>query len=227
MADNFIYILSESNIDDVFYSLCVEKIKEQAYMLVPRRLRRGGGISQVRKYLQILLKDIRYSGEVEITFFVIALDNDRSPAHPTHQQIPNINKLPENERRKTCRFCELEKTAYDILGADRETWPIKGAIAVPVQMLESWLLLICNRREHENEASLPMFAWKSMPLARMYHSPKQPGNQLKDLAGLEKKKLGINSSEDFCLYCIEQLSPDDLALVSPSFSLFLGQVNNW
>lgn len=227
MADNFIYILSESDNDDVFYNLCVEQIKGETYKLISRRLRPGGGISQVRKYLPILLKDIRYTGKVENTFFVIALDNDRSPAHPAHQQIPNINKIPKKERRKTCRFCDLEKTTREILGADRDTWPVKGAIAVPVQMLESWLLLICNRGEYENEASLPIFVWKSMPLAKMYYAPKQPESQLKDLVGLEKKKLEINSSEDFCLYCIEQLMPDELALVSPSFSLFMGQLEGW
>lgn len=227
MADNFIYILAEDDIDDMFYNLCVEKIKGGNYRLIPRRLRRGGGISQVRRYLPILLKDIQHTGEVENTFFVIALDNDRSPAHPAHQQIPNINKLPQKERRKTCRFCELEKTACEILGTDRDAWPIKGAIAVPVQMLESWLLLICNRGEYENEASLPLFAWKSMPLAKTYYAPKQPENQLKDLMGLEKGMLEISSNEDFCLYCIEQLTPEDLAQVSPSFSLFLGQVNAW
>jgi len=227
LADNFIYILSEDDIDDMFYSLCVEKIKGGDYKLIPRRLRRGGGISQVRRYLPILLKDIQHTGEVENTFFVIALDNDRTPAHPAHQQIPNINKLPKKERRKTCRFCELEKTACEILGTDRDAWPIKGAIAVPVQMLESWMLLICNREEYKDEASLPLFAEQSSFLAKMYYAPKQPGNQLKDLAGLEKGNLGINSREDFCLYCIEHLTPDDLALVSPSFSLFLRQVNNW
>jgi hypothetical protein len=227
VADNFIYILSESDIDDIYYSLCVEKIKEQAYKLIPRRLRRGGGISQVRRYLRILLKNIRYSGEVENTFFVIAYDNDRSPAHPTHRQIPNIGKLPKNERRKACRFCELEITACEILGADRNTWPIKGAIAVPVQMLESWLLLICNREEYKNEASLPLFARKSMPLAKIYYAPREPENQLKDLVELEKRKSGITSTEDFCLYCIEQLTPEELALVSPSFSLFMGQLEGW
>lgn len=227
MADNFIYILSESYNDDIFYNLCVERIKGETYKLISRRLRPGEGISKVRKSLRFLLKDIIHSGEVENTFFVIALDNDRSPAHPTHQQIPNINKLPKRERRKTCRFCELEKTAYEILGAERDTWPIQGAIAVPVQMLESWLLLICNREEYENEISLPLFAWKSMPLAKTYYAPKQPGNQLKDLAEIERGKLRSDSKDDFCLYCVEQLTPDELALASPSFSAFLEQVNNW
>ncbi len=227
MADNFIYILSEDDIDDMFYNLCVEKLKGETYKLVPRRLRRGGGVSQVRRYLPILLKDILHSGEVENTFFVIALDNDRSPAHPAHHPIPHIAKLPKTERRKACRFCELEKTAHDVLGPDRNAWPVKGAIAVPVQMLESWLLLISNPEEYGNEASLPLFALKSMPLAKTYYAPREPENQLKDLAGIEKRKSGLASMEDFCLHCIEQLSPDELASLSPSFSLFQNQVDAW
>ena len=50
-----------------------------------------------------------------------------------------------------------------ILG-ERHEWPIPGAIAVPVEMLESWLLLISDGEKHQDEASLPPFARKDQKL---------------------------------------------------------------
>ncbi len=50
--------------------------------------------------------------------------------------------------------------SHDILGNDRDQWPIKGAIAVPVEMLESWLLLGCNECEPED---LPIFSSANRP----------------------------------------------------------------
>ncbi len=141
METNFIYILSEDDNDDAFYKGCIEKMTGKSYDLISRRLRKGGRISQVRKYMPILLRDIRYAGHVDNTFFVIALDNDRSPAHPNHEKLPGFHKLPKKEQRKTCRFCEIERVVVQILGDDREKWPIRGATAVPVQMMESWLLM--------------------------------------------------------------------------------------
>jgi len=64
METNFIYILSEDDNDDAFYKGCIEKMTGKSYDLISRRLRKGGGISQVRKYMPILLRDIRYTGHV-------------------------------------------------------------------------------------------------------------------------------------------------------------------
>ncbi len=227
MIENWVYILSESDYDDLFYTLCLEAITKQGYHLISRRMRRGSGISSVRSSIRLLLKDIAHTGSVDNTFFVIALDNDRCPVHPQHEQIPHIHKLPDREQHKQCRFCEIEQSIRDVLGEDRHHWPIKGAIAVPVQMLESWLLLICNPDAYNNERSLPLFAWKSQALAQRYYAPQQPDEQLKDLKEREKVRLQLASEEDLCLYCIEQLVPETLAHIAPSFALFKQQVEEW
>jgi hypothetical protein len=227
LTENWVYILSESNNDDIFYNLCLETITGQGYRFISRRLRRGGGISAVRRSLRYLLRDISHTGKVENTVFVVALDNDRCPSHPHHNFISCIHKLPRKEQNKQCRFCEIEQIVHETLGEDRNAWPIRGAIAVPVQMLESWLLLMCNKDAYKDESSLPFFAWKSQALAQQYYAPVKPENQLKDLKEYEKSRLGIASEEEFCIHCIEKLVPADLAGISPSFALFKQQIDLW
>jgi hypothetical protein len=224
---NSIYILSEDENDENFYNLCVEKIKAQGFQLVPIRLRKASGIAKVRRNLPWLVNQVSHYRQAQQVFFVIALDNDRSPTHPDHQRIPHIAKLPKKEQTRPCRFCELEKVLHEILGRNRSQWSIKGAIAVPVQMLESWLLLICNPSQYQNEAALPYFAEKSQPIAQRYYAPHPPGPQLKDLKAIEKSQLGLTSEEDFCLHCIDKLAPGDLAAIAPSFELFKRQIDAW
>ncbi|MCP4658900.1 MAG: hypothetical protein GY856_26105 [bacterium] len=224
---NYLHILSEDDNDDAFYKRCVEKLTGEAFFLISRRLRRGGGISQVRRYMNILFDDIRHTGPVENTFFVVALDNDRSPVHPEHEKLPGVHKLPKKEQRKVCRFCEIEREARQALGENREEWPIKGAIAVPVQMMESWLLLICNGEEYDTEANLPVFAKKDSGLARLYYAPRKPTDQLKDLRNIERRRLSIASSWELCVDCGNHLIPEELRERSDSFVQFEDQVKEW
>jgi len=44
---------------------------------------------------------------------------------------------------------------------------------------------------------------------------------------MEKAKLGIDSSMEFCRHCAENLVTEDLKKISPSFNLFEGQVKKW
>lgn len=219
----FLYILSEDDADDLFYTGCVEKLTGKVMNNIFRKLRRGGGISEVRRKAKILLQQIKYTGQMEDAFFIIAMDNDRSPEHPSHQRLPGLSK---KEQRYACRFCEIEKAVMEMLGKDRSTWPIKGAIAVPVQMLESWLLLISNPTIYKNEASLPFFSRKTSPLAQEYYKNNVP-DQLKDLRDNEKQRLKIVTDEEFCLHCCLALVSEDLQSVSPSFSLFKNQIDTW
>jgi len=224
---NYLYILSEDENDDVFYKGCVEKITGMHFELIPRRIRKGGGISYVRKHIPLLLRDIKFSGYVENTFFLISLDNDRSPTHPDHEIQKFFHKLPKKEQAKTCRYCEIENLAKQILGFKRNSWPISGAIAVPVQMIESWFLLICDSKKYENEKSLPIFAKQKSELAKRFYAPKKPSKQLKDLCADERKKLQMNLKKDFCQYCADNLIPGKLQITSDSFGLFNSQVADW
>ena len=181
-----------------------------------RRLR------ELRSKSRILLGQIKHTGFVADTFFLIALDNDRSPVHPTHERRAGLSR---KERQKDCRYCEINSVIRSILG-ERDEWPIPGAIAVPVEMLESWLLLICNAQTYQDEASLPPFATKEGKLARDFYAPRKSPDQLKDLCDLEKNNLDIGT-DGFIAYCVGRLDPDDLAARAPSFALFRRQVDAW
>jgi hypothetical protein len=223
---HYVYILSEDDNDDHFYEGCLNKITGICHEVVPLRLRKNGGISEVRKKLPILLKTIQYSGHVENAWFLVALDNDRSPIHPDHTKPADFSKLPRDDQTKTCRYCDLERVVTEKLGTDRQQWPIKGVIAVPVQMLETWLLLIANPIKHNDEKSLPMFAEKGKPSTRDYYKSNPPP-QLKDLKEVEKQRLEIESNGEFCKYCADQLNPVDLRQRSPSFKQFMDEINAW
>ena len=219
----FLWLLSESDNDDAFFKACVERLTGKTLELVSRRLRRGGGLSELRSKSRILLGQIKHTGYVEETFFLIALDNDRSPVHPTHEQHSGLS---EKERQKGCRYCEIDALIQRMLG-ERGQWPIPGAVAVPVEMLESWLLLICQGEKYQDEASLPPFAKKDRSLASNYYSPKNPPDQLKDLRDLEKQERGIDATLEFVAYCAGRLDPDDLAARAPSFALLKRQLDSW
>lgn len=219
----FLYLLSESDNDDAFYKACVERLTGKSLDLVSRRLRRGGGLSELLSKSRILLGQIKHTGYVEETFFLIALDNDRSPVHPSHEQRSGLSK---KEREKVCRYCEIDSLIQSTLG-ERDAWPIPGAIAVPVEMLESWLLLICDGETYRDEASLPPFKRTDQKLARDFYKPKDPPEQLKDLCDLEKQERGIDAALEFVAYCAGRIDPDDLAARAPSFALFKRQVDSW
>jgi hypothetical protein len=223
---HYVYILSEDDNDDCFYAGCLNKMIGVLHEVVPLRLRKGGGISEVRKKLPIFLNIIERSGHIENSWFLVALDNDRSPIHPDHTKPADFSKLPKADQKKTCRYCDLEKVIFEKLGSDRQSWPIKGAIVVPVQMLETWLLLITNLNQYVDEQQLPIFADQNSASARDYYKSKPP-KQLKDLKKDEKQRLEIGADREFCKYCADQLDPADLSQRSPSFKQFMDEVMVW
>lgn len=227
----YLHILSEDDSDDLFYRGCVEKILGRDFQSSSFRVRTGGGLSEVRKKLPIFLRGLQHSGHVDDVYFIVAMDNDRSRVHPEHQlrlDQSKASKLPRREQDKLCRYCELHQQVCNVLGGlECSDWVIPGVIAVPVEMLESWLLLISNPDCYQSEETLPLFSKKSAMLARHYFASSQPPNQLKDLVLEERDRLGLLSNQDYCLHCVEQLDPDALAQVSPSFAHFKQQVEAW
>lgn len=215
----YLYLLSEDDNDDAFYHRCVERLTGKSLELIPTRLRRGGGLSEVRSMARLFFKNIAYTGYVEDTYFVIAVDNDRSPVHPTHARLPHLRG---QDARKQCRYCELDHLVTNILGEDRSAWPIPGAIAVPVEMLESWLLLIVN----PSLSPLPIFAYRNQPSAKQYYGNQVPP-QLKDLRNEARQQLGMGSNLEFCQHCAEHLAPTVLSQLSESFAQFKAQVDSW
>lgn len=224
---NFLHLLSEDDNDDLFYQACLEKITNCNYEIVPTRLRKGGGIGAVRQALSLFMAGIKNTGPVEATFFLISVDNDRRCLHPDHSQRENFNQLSKREQTDPCRYCEIEGRIQEKLGQDRDQWPIPGAIVIPVEMLESWLLLICNSEKYGSEAKLPIFSEKTKPSAETYYGGKNKvPDQLKDLVDAERNALE-QSKQEFYQHCASMLEPDSLASISPSFAQFLDQIQGW
>lgn len=216
----YLYLLTEDDYDDLFFQRCVERLTGQTFTIISRPYRKGGGWSEVRKTLPFMLPDIKRSGFVEDTFFVIATDNDRTPIYPNCLPRPDLSP---QEAKKRSRYLEVLSLIEQVWGTNRGAWPIPGAIAVPVEMLESWLLLICG---HPSQDMLPLFSRRRDTLAQTYYGIHiQP--QLKDLSKAKRKALNISHKPDFYTYCVDNLDPDDLAAKSPSFALFREEVTQW
>lgn len=220
---NYLYLLTEDDNDDLFFEGCLEKLTGLSFQLhdARGRLRKGSGIKETRRMLRLILQDLRRSGRQENAYLVVTIDNDRAVTHPHHTTRYD---LATAEKPKLCRVCELQQEIEAAWGTDREQWPVKAAIAVPVEMLESWLLLICG---HLPE-SLPIFARKAQPTAVRYYTTHQPPDQLKDLCQMEMMQAGIHTKAEFYLACVmNRLDPETLAAQSPSFAAFKGQVEQW
>ena len=138
-----VYVLSEDDFDDQVYVYLLETLLSVGVELIPLRLRRGGGIGEVRKKLPLLLSLIRRTGRTEDTFFLIGMDNDRAAEHPSHERLGHT-------RGEACRHCAITHAIRTGLPDGR---PIPGAIALPVQMIESWLLLMHDAVQYPQESS--------------------------------------------------------------------------
>ena len=209
----FVYILSEDDFDDQIYTYLAESLLGAQVEVVGRRLRRGGGIGAVRRALPLLLADIRHLGAQESIYFIISMDNDRAFEHPEHGPAPYGDGKP-------CRHCGLTEAVH---AAMPDGWSVPGAVAVPVQMIEAWLLLMHDAEKYREESALPPCGWRAQPLAQRLLGP-DPPPQLKDLVEAER---GTETKADFAMSCVAKLRPGDLATRSPSFRLFHDQVSRW
>ena len=108
----------------------------------------------------------------------------------------------------------------DALGTDRGMWPVDVAVAMPVEMIESWILLLCD----PSRPTLPLFAEAIQPSARAYHGVKPP-RQLKDLCKAEAAALG-KSLGDYFWHATEKDIEATIA-VSPSFRMFVEELRQW
>ena len=223
---SLLYLLTEDDNDDLFFELCAERISGKSFCPVePRRIRKNGGINEVRKKLPAFLNDIKKSAGMD-AYFIIALDNDRAPEHLfdedqklIHNQISGLSK---RDASKQCRVCEIETRIQELWGYDLSKWPAKGAIAVPVQMLESWILIALDPSCAED---LPIFAEKSQSSAKNFYNGSPP-DQLKDLCDQYRYQKNMTKGE-FVLDVAENMDLDKVDQASSSFSQFRNQVITW
>lgn len=220
---SYLHLLSESENDDLFYEALAERIVGTAFEVIPVRTRRGERLRTVLQLARMLFLKLKRTGAVDDTFFLVAIDNDRAPQFDDDAQ-PN-SSLPETDRKKQNRHRSLLRIAQDVLGNELDKWPIRGAVAVPVEMLESWILLGCKWCRAED---LPIFATSDRPGAKAYYAPHQPPPQLKDLVHCVRAKLGMGSVQEFLLFCAtEAIDLEELSTTSRSFRFFLEDLRDW
>lgn len=217
---NTLAILAEDDSDEIFYEACAERITGLSFEKVDSlRIRKNGGISAVRTALPAFLNDLKGLSQMGNAYFIIALDNDRAPEHPDHTKIEGLSRRDRSQR---CRFCKLNSAITEVFGHDQNRWPAKGAIAVPVQMLESWILLAIEPSRGE----LPLFSRKNSSSARVFYSGAPP-DQLKDLCKAAKNEVGIESNSEFFLDVAGRLEIEEVCVESPSFQSFKEQLDSW
>lgn len=216
----FIYIVAESEGDALFYITCAERICGTRFDDMIRVSRRGTGFAQARRMLRYMLADVRNShGGGPGIFWIAALDNDRAPQHPDNARPLGV--LSNADQRKTNRHAELlaEASSHSVTST--------GAIAVPVEMIESWVLQALSP---DALLKLPAFSEQDAALAISYYQTNHgsaPPPQLKDLAHAAMKEHGCEDWYEFLIEVADKLDAAKLAEQSRSFALFREDLLRW
>jgi hypothetical protein len=215
----YAYLLTEADWDDQILLFLLEVLTGRQMKEVRTRFRKGG-IGEAKRLLAPMLATIRRSGVQDHAVFVVAMDNDRAREHRAPDQPDHVTgPHPES---KPCRFCALSERVAELLP---DGHPIPGAIAVPVQMIEAWLLMIHDANKYPDEAALPSCARRDKPAAQRHYG-NDPPMQLKDLWDDECRNAKMTAA-DLAADCISRLDHTSLAARSPSFRLFRNQVMAW
>ena len=232
-----LYLVTESDNDAVFYTLCAKKLTGTVYDPVPMKNRKGDGVSAVKEQLhRALLAAKAAAGSSQPVAFIAAIDNDRAP-HDEHgaQQTGNDDgrrtgtglerqKLIRTERDRPERHEWMIAAIEKVLKPDRKRWPMTVALAVPVEMVESWI--IRSLREHPPQP-MPHFSKADSERARSYYAPSKPPPQWKDLAAGEQAKSGCATKGDFYQHVVDRLDAEALAQRSLSFRMFKDWLDQW
>ena len=137
-----------------------------------------------------------------------------------HNKIKGLSK---QESSRACRYCEIEQAIKKYWGDNPNTWVAKGAIAIPVQMLESWILIGLDPACADD---LPIFPEQKKSQAREFYNGAPP-EQLKDRCDRLSYAGEIIDKGDFFLNVADTLYLDALTAASSSFARFQQQVASW
>lgn len=215
----YLYTLCEGELDEIFYERIAEHITGFSFHSDQEfRLRHGANWKTALANAKLLLNRVRHWTDKQDVAVIIAVDNDRAPDHPEGRTYPL--PLPKFDRQKEPRHRKLVFMLEESMGKDRSKWPVDVALAVPVEMIESWVLLLLNP-EYD---TLPPYSEASSPLAERYYGSRPPP-QLKDLRDEAAKSRGLNLDELFWQAAGEDL--EAAAKVSPSLRLFLDDLKAW
>ena len=132
-----LYILSEGERDDLFYERLAERVTAQSFSRAEDNYqnRRGANWKSTMSAARLLMANIkRWQGKQNVAV-ILAVDNDRAGGHPGAKALQQ--PLPFDQKKEP-RYPALKKIVEDALGPDRNAWPVDVALAVPVEMIESW-----------------------------------------------------------------------------------------
>ncbi len=219
-SSKFLYILCEGERDEVFYEGLAERITGLSFTKpADFRLRRGSNWKTAIAAAILLLNRFRNWNDPQEIAVIIAVDNDRAPGHPGSE--PSPRPLPSPDQKKAPRHPDLVRKVAEALGQDRGKWPVEVALAVPVEMIESWLIPLLDSKC----AELPLFSEAAQPLTRLYYG-KRPPSQLKDIRKELGATLGLTADELF-LKAAAEGDLHALAERSASFRMFREELLSW
>lgn len=221
-----LYLLTESDFDSLIYEALVTRLTNDGYVPVCRRMRKGSGVGAVRASLAVALKEVSRMAQGSGVCFLVAMDNDRAPIESGDALTSQArNRLSHFDQRKSDRLAMLTEAIKQQLesGASDPLTPI--AVAVPVEMIETWLLLIARGGLAEE---CPRFSRQDSTLAKQFHHPSAPPAQLKDRCETAQVEDGFQYHDEWALHLIfERLSPEDLARRAHSFALLAQSLSSW
>ena len=216
----YLYILSEGERDELFYELIAERVTERTFERPSDfRLRHGANWKTALAGGRLLLNRVKHWEGQQDVAVILAIDNDRAPGHPG-SVLPPPRPLVGLDLKKQPRYPAIVKLVAEALGEDRGRWPVDVAIAMPVEMIESWVLLLCN----PHRPALPLFAGADQHSARAYYGATPPP-QLKDLCKVEAAALGKTLTEFFWHAAEQEIAPATAA--SPSLRMFVEELHRW
>lgn len=215
----YLYILCEGELDEMFYERLAERVTGQSFEADQEfRLRHGSNWKTAIASARLLIQRVRRWTSRQDIAVIIAVDNDRAPGHPA--ATAPARPLPKADQKKEERYAKLVSMLDEALGKERTNWPVEVALAVPVEMFESWVLTLLDPKR----AELPLFSEASSRLAREYHGAKPPP-QLKDLCKDAAAASGMSLMELFWRAAESDLS--EAASSSDSLRLFLEDLQSW
>lgn len=227
---NLLYLVTESDYDAVFYALCAEKLTRISFEPVPLKNRKGDGVAAVKKQLRYALRGARAAaGGAEPVAFIAAIDNDRAP-HPENAAPPPAGtgldraRLNEKERERAGRLEWIEQVVVEVLSGNRNAWPLWVGLAVPVEMIESWI--VRSRSEHPPQPT-PHFSKADSERARIYYAPSAPPPQWKDLDAAVREQCGHADKLAFYEQVVREMDAEALAARSLSFRMFKEWLDVW
>lgn len=214
-----LHVLSESDTDAFFYERIAERVTSRSFVRCDIRLRRGCGHAQVMASIKLLLSKFPAGSPRPDSAILLTVDNDRCPDHPGASAHPK--PLSSAERRRQSRWLTVRQVMEARWGSFRGNWPVDVAVAIPVEMIESWVLLLLD----PGRGPLPIYSRQTDSMAVAFHHPEKPGRQLKDLLIDEARARG-------CLVrdLIIDAAESDLQLVkdaSTSFRMFVEELESW